>query len=221
MHYSVALVRERTIPTEQPPPVGEVSANFLRIEGCHVVSATVPRGRFNLCSLDRSRYFFIQVAPQLTSRGWVDPIPDPLLLRKSGSAGNRTRDLCICNQKLWPLDHRGGRYMHYTKDKYQCSVWRKQSKISLVQQFWLNNSVRKLVKLFWILYEYIPRHDAAWKFPADYIRVRSGLVVIPLHCISYLNLTDSRTQLSCHALIPFVPCIKNIKSVLHLPLFTT
>ena len=26
--YSVALVRERTIPTERPPPVGEVSANF-------------------------------------------------------------------------------------------------------------------------------------------------------------------------------------------------
>ena len=25
---SVALVRERTIPTERPPPVGEVSANF-------------------------------------------------------------------------------------------------------------------------------------------------------------------------------------------------
>jgi hypothetical protein len=25
---SMALVRERTIPTEQPPPVGEVSANF-------------------------------------------------------------------------------------------------------------------------------------------------------------------------------------------------
>ena len=25
---SVALVRERTIPTELPPPVGEVSANF-------------------------------------------------------------------------------------------------------------------------------------------------------------------------------------------------
>ena len=28
-HYiSVALVRERTIPTERPPPFGEVSANF-------------------------------------------------------------------------------------------------------------------------------------------------------------------------------------------------
>ena len=25
---SVALVRERTIPTERPPPVGEVSANL-------------------------------------------------------------------------------------------------------------------------------------------------------------------------------------------------
>ena len=25
---SVAIVRERTIPTERPPPVGEVSANF-------------------------------------------------------------------------------------------------------------------------------------------------------------------------------------------------
>jgi hypothetical protein len=55
-----------------------------------------------------SRYFFIPVVPQLTSRGWVDPVPDPLLLRKSGSAENRTRDLCTCSQKLWPLDHRGG-----------------------------------------------------------------------------------------------------------------
>ena len=42
---SVALVRERTIPTERPPPVGEVCANFLRVEGCHVVSATGPHGR--------------------------------------------------------------------------------------------------------------------------------------------------------------------------------
>jgi len=25
---TVALVRERTIPTERPPPVGEISANF-------------------------------------------------------------------------------------------------------------------------------------------------------------------------------------------------
>jgi hypothetical protein len=38
----------------------------------------------------------------------VVPVPDPLLLRKPGSAGNRTRDLWICNQKLRRLDHRGG-----------------------------------------------------------------------------------------------------------------
>jgi hypothetical protein len=38
----------------------------------------------------------------------VDPVPDALLLRKSGSAGNRTRDHWICSQELWPLDHRVG-----------------------------------------------------------------------------------------------------------------
>jgi hypothetical protein len=58
--------------------------------GCHVVSAADPYGRI-LGFLNRSRYFFFQAAPRLYSRGWVDPVPDPLLLRKSGSAGNRTR----------------------------------------------------------------------------------------------------------------------------------
>jgi hypothetical protein len=38
----VALVRKRTIPTEQQPLVGEVSANFCV---CHVVSTTDPLGR--------------------------------------------------------------------------------------------------------------------------------------------------------------------------------
>jgi hypothetical protein len=36
--------------------------------GCHVVSATNPYGRI-LGFLDRSRSFFLQVAPQLYSRG--------------------------------------------------------------------------------------------------------------------------------------------------------
>jgi hypothetical protein len=75
--------------------------------GCRVVSATDPPA-VNLSFLDRSRYFSIQVSPQLSSRGWVYPVPDPLLLRKSDSSGNRTRYLWICSQKLWPLDHRGG-----------------------------------------------------------------------------------------------------------------
>jgi hypothetical protein len=102
---SVGLVRERTIPTELPPLVGKVSANFC------VVRATVTCGRI-LGFLYRSRYYFSQVALQLYSQGRVDPVPDPLLLRKSGSAGNRILDLWICSQELWPLDHRGG--IHYS-----------------------------------------------------------------------------------------------------------
>jgi hypothetical protein len=92
---SMAWVRERTIPTGRPPLLGEVSAN----RGCYVVSVTDPYGLI-LGFLDRSHYFYFQVAPQLYSRGWLDPVPDPLLLRKSGSVGNRTRDLCFCSQEL-------------------------------------------------------------------------------------------------------------------------
>jgi hypothetical protein len=58
--------------------------------GSCVASVTDPYGRI-LGFIDRSRYFFFQVAPQLYSRGWVDPVPDPLLLRESGKAWNRTR----------------------------------------------------------------------------------------------------------------------------------
>jgi hypothetical protein len=58
--------------------------------GCDVVCVTDPYGRI-LGFLDRSRYFIFQVALELYSRGWVGPVPDPLLLRKSGSAGNLTR----------------------------------------------------------------------------------------------------------------------------------
>jgi hypothetical protein len=53
----VALVRERTILTERPPLVGIVSADFLGIDVCRVLSAADPYG-LNLGFLDRSRYFF-------------------------------------------------------------------------------------------------------------------------------------------------------------------
>jgi hypothetical protein len=58
--------------------------------GCYVVSVTDPYCHI-LHIQDRSRYFFFQVAPQLYSWGWVDPVLDPLLLRKCSSAGNRTQ----------------------------------------------------------------------------------------------------------------------------------
>jgi hypothetical protein len=64
--------------------------------------------------LDRSRYFFFEVAPHLSSRAWMDPVPDPLLRRKCSSAGNRSRDLWVSSQGLWALDHRGGRMAGYT-----------------------------------------------------------------------------------------------------------
>jgi hypothetical protein len=60
----VALVCKRTIPTERPPLVAEVSVNFLRIEECRMVSTENSYGH-NLGFLDRSRYFCFQVAPQL------------------------------------------------------------------------------------------------------------------------------------------------------------
>jgi hypothetical protein len=63
------------MPTERSPLVGEVD------RGCHVVGVTDPCGRI-IGFLDRSRYFFFQVAPQLYSCGLMDPVPDVLLLRK-------------------------------------------------------------------------------------------------------------------------------------------
>jgi hypothetical protein len=75
--------------------------------GCRMVSAKNSHGRLLRFSRPEPLLSFL-VAPQLSWRGWVDPVPDPLFLRKSYSAGNRTRDLWICSQKLWPLDYRGG-----------------------------------------------------------------------------------------------------------------
>jgi hypothetical protein len=60
---SVASVRERTIPTERPPLVDEVSINFSD-RGRLVVSVMDPHCRI-LGFLDRSRYLFFQVPPQL------------------------------------------------------------------------------------------------------------------------------------------------------------
>jgi hypothetical protein len=108
------------MPTERPPLVGEVVRTFAD-RGCCVVSATDPPV-VSLGFLDRNRYYFFQVAPQLSSRGWVDPVPDPLLLRTSGSAGNQTQDLWICSQKLWPLDHRGGLLLEYSSLNWKFSL---------------------------------------------------------------------------------------------------
>jgi hypothetical protein len=95
----VALVHERTISTERLPLVGSKLVPTFAGRRCRVGSTVEPHGRI-LGFLDRSRFYFFQVALQLYSWGWVGPVPDPLLLRKSGSAGNRTQDIWICSQGI-------------------------------------------------------------------------------------------------------------------------
>jgi hypothetical protein len=51
-------------------------ANYTDREGVAWSAQRIPAA-VNLGFLDRSLYFFIQVAPQLSSWGRVDPVPDP------------------------------------------------------------------------------------------------------------------------------------------------
>jgi hypothetical protein len=79
----VAIVRKETIPTERPPLVGEVSANFLRIE---------------------SVAWSAQRIPMAADLGFLDP--EPLLFHSSSSSvvltrlsGPRSRP--TTSQKIW------------------------------------------------------------------------------------------------------------------------
>jgi hypothetical protein len=72
---------------------------------CHVVSVTYFYGRI-LGFLDRSRYFFFEVAPQRLS----DPRSGPTTSQEIWS----NPDLWICSQELWPLDHRGGQNLCFS-----------------------------------------------------------------------------------------------------------
>jgi hypothetical protein len=80
-----------------------------------MVRAAVPTA-VSFGFLDRSRYFFLKVAPHLSSRGWVDSVSDPMLLRVSGSTRKLNRELWICNQELGPLNHRGSQLALLTRN---------------------------------------------------------------------------------------------------------
>jgi hypothetical protein len=105
------LIRKPTVPTEWPPRPAK-SCPLLQLEDVVWSAQRIPSA-VNLCFLERSRYILFKIAPNLFSRSWVDPIPDSQLLRNSDIAGIRTRDLWICNQELWPLDHRTPRSFYY------------------------------------------------------------------------------------------------------------
>jgi hypothetical protein len=62
----------------------------------------------NLSFLDWSRYFSFKSLLIYRHNGWMDQVSDILLLRISGSDGNRTRDLWVCSQEVWLIDHRSG-----------------------------------------------------------------------------------------------------------------
>jgi hypothetical protein len=132
----VVWVCERTIPTEPPPLVGEVSANFWRqwVQRYQRDRYLRPYSRF---SRPEPLHFF-QVAPQLYSRGWVDPVPDPLIFRKSGSAGNRTR---TSGSVARNCDHK-------TTEMVVLSTWaRKYDQsiiLSLIAKYW-KQAIRRII----------------------------------------------------------------------------
>jgi hypothetical protein len=63
---------------------------LVRIEDATWSAWRIPPAIFSRFSRQEPLFFY-QVAPQLCSRGWVEPVPDPLLFFFSGSAGYRTR----------------------------------------------------------------------------------------------------------------------------------
>ena len=78
----------------------------------------------NFSFLNRILLLLNQVASQLSSRGWVDPVPDPILPEKFlGTAGNRIRNLFNdrrfneCNILSSFLIHRINIYNPYLKVK--------------------------------------------------------------------------------------------------------
>jgi hypothetical protein len=131
------LVCKWNVAFERPPRPAKVMPNYAGRD-YSVISATGPTA-VKLGFLDRSHCYFFQVAPHLSSRGWVDPVIYPLFVRTSGSAGNRARNIWICSQELWPLDHRG-----VQPPSWRTKYWSTNLPSALLSQrnFMCNTSVR-------------------------------------------------------------------------------
>jgi hypothetical protein len=93
---SVALVRKRHLSTEQRPLVGEVNANFFVGRGCFVVSAQrIPTAVILEFYRPEPLTFQSSSASIVLHEAEWTPFQTPVLLRKSGRVGNRTRAIWI------------------------------------------------------------------------------------------------------------------------------
>jgi hypothetical protein len=77
--YSVAFSPQTNYTERATAACRRIYCQLLRIEGVTWSAQRIPTA---VNFLDRSRYFSIQVAPQLPSRGWVDPVPRPTTSQK-------------------------------------------------------------------------------------------------------------------------------------------
>jgi hypothetical protein len=98
---------------------------------------------------------FYQVAPQMYSRGWVDPVPNPLVFYffffffsenlVVPGIDPRPPDLY---QELWPLDHRSGQTIYKVSDKFGATIFRtKGCTVTLCTTWYLIN--RNRTSYFW------------------------------------------------------------------------
>jgi hypothetical protein len=103
-------------------PLSESASELYRRSDRHLLAKKVPtfedrgvsRGQRDVSLRPYWRFsrpkplLLFQVAPQLYSQGWVDPVPRPTTTQKIWQRREPNPDLRICSQELWPLDHRGG-----------------------------------------------------------------------------------------------------------------
>jgi hypothetical protein len=81
----------------------------------------------------------------------VDPVPHPLLLRKSGKAGNRIRYLWVSSQEPWSLDHRSGLVgpLQLARACSNNSSWRRIACNSMRQATEFSQSILSSSVLWW------------------------------------------------------------------------
>jgi hypothetical protein len=102
---AMAWVRERTIPTERPPLVDEVSANFCwyRVSRGQRDGFLRPYSRFSR----PKPLLFISSSSSIVLTRLSGPRSRPTT-QKIWQRRESNPDLWICSQELWPLDHWDG-----------------------------------------------------------------------------------------------------------------